>query len=155
MGKDRFRDAEVISGAVLAALGIFIVIEARTWPYAGSFGPGPGFYPVWYGVAMTVLSLVLIGQRLVTARTADREPVDWRALGRGLSAWIAFVVAVALLRPLGFTLSFGLLTLFIVAVVFRRPIAVAAAVAVCTALALQVIFAVLLGVPLPTGWLGF
>jgi putative tricarboxylic transport membrane protein len=155
MGKGPIRDAEAISGGVLAALGIYIVIEARAWPYAGSFGPGPGFFPVWYGVAMTVLSLVLIGQRLVTARAAASEPVDWRGLGRGLSTWLAFVAAIVLLKPLGFMLSFALLTLFIVAVVFRRSIAVAAATAVCAAGALQLTFSVILGVRLPAGLLGF
>ena len=38
-------------------------------------GPGPGFFPSWYGVAMVVLSLALIVSRLRSAHgqaTADR-----------------------------------------------------------------------------------
>jgi putative tricarboxylic transport membrane protein len=154
MRKDLVRDGEVLSGALLAALGAFIVIEARQWGYYASTGPGPGFLPTIYGLAMIALSLLLIANK-VRSRPHEHRAVDWPATRRALFTWTAFVVAAALLKPLGFVLSFALLTFAIVAFVFRRPLHKAAATAVLTAAAFYLTFPVALGVALPTGWLGF
>ncbi|HYI89614.1 MAG TPA: tripartite tricarboxylate transporter TctB family protein, partial [Beijerinckiaceae bacterium] len=115
MNKTAFRDGDVISGGLLAALGSYIVLEARAWTYSGPEGPGPGFFPIWYGILMIGLSLFMVISKLMTARGDKGDAYDWRAIGRSLSTWLAFALAVALLKPLGFLLSFALLTFFIVA----------------------------------------
>ena len=58
--KSWFLKGDVVSGAVLAALGVYIISEARQWNYVGPEGPGPGFFPLWYGIAMVILSLWLV-----------------------------------------------------------------------------------------------
>jgi putative tricarboxylic transport membrane protein len=149
-----FRDGDVISGGLLAALGLYIVLEARTWPYSGPAGPGPGFFPLWYGVLMVALSLVLVGGRIAKARVEDDRRADWGGIGRALGTWLAFVTAVALLKPLGFVLSLALLTFFIVAVIFRRSVMAAGLTAGAVALGFHLTFPVALGVQLPVGLLG-
>jgi hypothetical protein len=64
-------------------------------------------------------------------------------------------VSVALFKPLGFVVSFALLTYFIVAVMYRRPLATAALTAVASAAGFHLVFDRALGVPLPVGVLGF
>src|SRR5205085_10396822 len=54
------RSGDFWSGLVLAALGSWIVSEARAWVYMGEDGPGAAFFPVWYGGSMIVRSLLLI-----------------------------------------------------------------------------------------------
>jgi len=153
MGKAWARDGDVISGAVLSALGLFIFLQAHQWDYSGPDGPGPGFFPTWYGLGLIVLSLVLTAQTI--RKGFDQPAIDWRAAGRGLATWAAFTAAAALLKPLGFVLSFALLSFFIVAVIFRRPLATAAMTAVGLAAAFYLVFAVALDVALPVGRLGF
>jgi putative tricarboxylic transport membrane protein len=153
MRKAAFRDGDVISGGLLAALGLYILLEARNWTYSGPGGPGPGFFPIWYGVLMIALSLALIASRLLTAREEAGAP-DWSAIARALSTWLAFAAAVALLKPLGFLVSFALLTFFLVAFVFRRSPLTAAVTALAVALGFQITFPWALGVPLPVGLLG-
>jgi putative tricarboxylic transport membrane protein len=154
MGKDILRNGEVISGAVLAALGVYIFLQSRAWDYTTPDGPGPGFFPTWYGVAMVVLSLWLV---VTSARkgTDARGQIDWPAVSRALGTWAAFAVSVALMGVLGFVVSFALLTLFIVMFVFRRSWLTAAITAVACALVFHIIFPVIMNVPLPTGLLGF
>ena len=48
------------SGLVLAALGGYIARGRGSWVYLGEDGPGPGFFPIWYGGAMLALSLLLV-----------------------------------------------------------------------------------------------
>jgi len=94
----------------LAALGIYILVQASAWDYFSLDGPGPGFFPFWYGAAMTTLALVLIvskvrksnaGQEPQTRNTAgnttgtpqDKPPLlDWTTTGRALGTWAAFAL---------------------------------------------------------------
>lgn len=153
MVKDLVRNGEAISGAVLAALGAYIFLQSRAWDYYTADGPGPGFFPTWYGVAMVVLSLALIVSAV--RKGGDGRAIDWHATGRALGTWAAFAVAVALMGTLGFVVSFALLTFCIVTFVFRRSLLTAGITAVVAALAFHVVFPVILEVQLPTGLLGF
>ena len=146
---------EVISGVVLAALGGYIVSEAARWEYLGPDGPGPGFFPVWYGVVMIVLSAALVAQNVLAKATAGGKPVNWREIRRVFIAWAGFVASVLLLKVLGFILSFGIFVLFIVAGLYRRPWRVAVSVAVGCAAGFYLVFPLALNVRLPTGILGF
>ena len=138
----RHRSPDFWSGLALAALGGYIVNEARGWDYVGPDGPGPGFFPMWYGIAIIALSAVLVC-------SGKGQSVDWRATRRGLGAWAAFACSVAVLKAVGFAVSFAALTFFIVAVMYRRKPALAALVAAAVVGGFYLVFPLALGVPLP------
>jgi putative tricarboxylic transport membrane protein len=147
---------DVVSGAVLAGLGAFIIVESRKWEYSGIDGPGPGFFPLWYGIAMVALSLLLMGASFLRSSSGEkRKPVDWSAVGNAALTWFAFTVCVGLLKTLGFLLSFALLTFFIVAVMYRRPLKTATYTAAGCVLGFYLVFPLGLKVSLPVGVLGF
>ena len=148
------KSGDLWSGVALAALGLYIVFQARQWEYLGPEGPGPGFFPLWYGVAMLGLSALLIVLHLRRG-SARGNAVDWTRLGRAFSTWFALAASVALFKPLGFVISFALLTYFIVAVMYRRPLKTAALTAIASAAGFYLVFDLALGVPLPVGFLGF
>jgi putative tricarboxylic transport membrane protein len=149
------RNSEVVSGALLAALGIYIILQSRQWEYLGPDGPGPGFFPMWYGIALVALSLVLIGMHLPRAPRAPAAPVERSETGRALAAWVGLVVCVGLLKPLGFLIAFALFTLFLVRFLYGQTLGKALAVAVGGAAGFYLVFDVALNVSLPTGVLGF
>ena len=144
-----------MSGAVLAGLGIYIILEARGWEYLGPDGPGPGFFPLWYGIALVGLSLLLIATSFAGGARQAGKPVNWREVGRALTAWAALAACAGLLKVLGFVLAFGLFSFFLVTVMYRRSMATAAAVSVGLSLAFYLLFPVALNVALPIGKLGF
>lgn len=151
-----FNRGDVVSGSVLAALGVFIIIESRHWEYLGADGPGPGFFPLWYGIAMVALSLLLVGGSVLRPATGESaKGINWKEVGHALATWGVFAGCIALLKVLGFLLSFGLFTLFVVAVMYRRPLPTALAVAVGSALGFYLLFPLALNVALPVGILGF
>lgn len=169
MAEIRFNNGDAISAAVLAGLGGYIAMEARRWDYMTPDGPGPGFFPMWYGIALIVLSLVVIGGRIFRiAREGHGEGIAGapgsagtggaaqkrREIYHALAVWAAFTVSIALLKVLGFMIAFGLLTLFIVAIIYRRPWKVALAVAVGTSLGFYLVFPLALSVALPVGVFG-
>lgn len=156
----QFTNADAISGGVLAGLGGYILLEARQWSYMEGDGPGPAFFPTWYGIGLVVLSLFVIGARITQlwgarqgAVAAAPQPSTRDASGvvHALAVWAAFAVSIALLKVAGFLLAFGLLTFFIVAVIYRRSWKIALAVAAGSAVGFYLVFAIALGVPLPVG----
>ena len=144
----------MISGAVLAALGTYIVIQSAIWPYYEENGPGPGFFPIWYGILMVGLSLWLI----ITAAQKPREEETSAitvGVGRALLVWAGFTVSLVLMAFLGFCISFTLFTVFIVSYVLGRSILSGFVTGAATAAGFYVLFWVLLGVQLPAGYVGF
>ena len=139
----RSRSPDFWSGLALAALGGYIVYTAHGWDYLGQDGPGPGFFPLWYGIAMLVLSLLLVFS------SKAGEAIEWRRIGRAFIAWAAFAAAVVVIKLAGFLVAFAALTFFVVAVMYRRPLVTAALVAVGVTAGFYVVFPLALGVALP------
>ena len=136
--------ADFWSGLALAGLGAYIIFQASRWEYIGNDGPGPGFFPVWYGIAMLALSLLLVASSF-----KGEEKIDWTGASRAFATWGALVVAVAALKYAGFLVCFAALTFFVAFVMYRRPAGIAAGAAVAAAAAFYVIFPLALGVKLP------
>lgn len=151
------RDSDVIAGSVLAALGVFIMGEANKWEYVGFDGPGPGFFPLWYGLAITLLSLWLVIGRVATLRRPQQTDtaVDWSGVRRALGTWAVFAVSVALMPWLGFVLSFAAMSFVMIRVQFGQSTRTALLAAAGLAAGFHLVFPVLLDVPLPVGRLGF
>ena len=146
MKPKRFGGADFWSGLALAALAGYIIVQASGWDYMGPDGPGAGFFPLWYGVAMAALSAALVVSSVLRG---EGERVDWRGAGRAFALWLALAVSVAAFKLVGFVVGFAALSFFVVAVMYRRRLPVAAAVAVALAAGFYVLFPVLLGVNLP------
>jgi putative tricarboxylic transport membrane protein len=154
MTKTLYKSGDVVSGAVLTGLGVYVILEARGWEYSGPDGPGPGFFPMWYGVAIVALSLILvIGAFSRRAHEAGGK-TNWREIGRALVVWSALALSIALLKVLGFLVSFALLTLFVVSFMYGRPILHGVAAGVASSLVFYLIFPFALNVALPVGVLG-
>lgn len=156
MTKSIFKDGDVIAGSLTAALGTYITVTASRWDVMGPEGPGPGFFPVGYGAALIILSLILIFQRFTAARhTEENKPMDWAGFRRAALTWVAFTASTALMPTLGFYISFGLLTLFLGLLVFRKPLKSALTAGILSAVGFYVVFDFALDVALPAGFLGF
>lgn len=155
MHEKNYSAGDLWSGLALAALGAYITATAWQWEYLGADGPGPGFFPLWYGIAMLALSAAMVAANVARRREPGAATVAWGEVARALGVWVALVACVALFKLLGFVISFGLLCSFIVAVMHRRPLALAAAVALAGSAGFYALFPFALGVALPVGVFGF
>ena len=171
---------DIVSGIVLAGLGIFVTLHARTLTYRDEFGPGPGLLPYWLGLIMTALALLQVvfaawrgfGNGEIRGQTppADESHRDSAELPqrRGsdpifprpripqvILASASLIATVAAMEVLGFILTFGLLSFFLVYVVERRSLPGAIVVAVAMVLSFLLVFRVFLPVQLPLSSWGF
>lgn len=150
------RDGDVLAGVILAGFGAFVVISAKDWQYFGPGGPGPGFFPLWYGSLIVLLSCVMMFNRLreLAKRSREALPEHLGGIRRSLSVWFAFALTAILFQPLGFLISYSLFAFFLIYLIFGRPLATALVSSVLASALLYLIFAVALQLPLPTGLLG-
>jgi putative tricarboxylic transport membrane protein len=155
MATSLLKNGDLVSGAALAGLGVFVVFEARKWEYLTPDGPGPGFFPMWYGLALVVLALVVAARAVMKRSHEGNGAINWSRIARALLSWAALTACIVSLKLLGFVVSFALLTFFVVRFMYGRSVAFAAASAVGAAAAFYLVFPVALNVALPVGFLGF
>lgn len=145
------KDRDAVSGLALAGLGTFILFHALEWTYLGPDGPGPGFFPIWYGIAMIALSLGLVAKSVVNPDPDASSPLDWPGIGRAFAAWLAIAVTIALLPILGFPAALALLTIALVRGVMGQSLIAAAVTGIALGAGFWLVFVTLLGINLPSG----
>ena len=147
-----FRDGDLMSGAALAVLAAYIIQASSQWTLFGPEGPGPGFFPLGYGVLMLGCSLALIVMALMRkAASAPEEAAEPADTTAAMITWGALAASIPLMWLLGFVVGFGLVVFFIVRFVFDRGLVGSLVTAAAVVLTLHLVFAVLLGSPLPVG----
>src|SRR5258706_6841380 len=151
--KPFLRSGDFWSGLALAALGTYIVVQARGWVYMNDDGPGAGFFPLWYGGLMVVLSLLLVVGAVV--KPSPQTEVRWKDVSRALTCWVAFTASVALMPLVGFVVSFALLTWFVVKVMCWERHRTALVVEIAGAAGFSGLFEMALGLALPHAVLFF
>ena len=153
MTTTRWKDPNFVAGLVLACLSIYILYTASHWTLFNTEGPGPGFFPVSYGLLMFGLSIALIYQRITASEATPAETHAADRAGRmaALMSWVGIIASIPLMWLLGFVVGFGLFVVFIVRVVFGRSWRTSVITAVAIVAALHLIFPILLGAPLPVG----
>jgi hypothetical protein len=144
---------DLVSGLVLAVLGILVARQAATLTYRDEFGPGPGLLPFWLGWIMFALALCQVAVTLW--RNPETSPASSSGKSRVLLAALSFAAMVGAIDVIGFFAGFGALTFFLVYAVERRSLTRSIAVAVAMTLAFVLLFRVLLPVPLPLNDWGF
>ncbi len=150
------RRADQVGGLALLVFAVAYSGAALRWyPYRGDTGPGPGFLPVWLGVAMAVLAVLLFAG----ATRSTRPGVPWLPRGKGLARLLVVFGATALLTALMNVVGMILGTALFLAGILRflegypwgHTLGIAAGIAVVNYL----IFTYWLQVPFPVGVLGF
>jgi putative tricarboxylic transport membrane protein len=151
--------SETAAALALCATGVMVVWLSRDLPYWIDIAPGPGFFPRWLGVLLTIGAAFecFFSLRSSPAGAIPTPAVeDESALSRRSAILGAISVASALLvAPLGFVVATGI---FVAAASWTldpaRRVTNAAASIVIPA-SVWLLFSVWLGVPLPRGPWGF
>lgn len=148
--------SEVACSAIFIALGLFVINESIAWEYMTRDGPGPGFFPLWIGLAIVVLSaLYLVSHAYDIVRRQPVHRTNWAGTSSVVAGWAAFMIVVALIKPLGFIAALVLMVLIFVRVIYRRSFTAAIAVALGCAFSFWLVFVKLLNLRLPAGPWGF
>ena len=121
----RISNATITAAAAVlfAAVGVYCIVVGLNHEYYDLMGPGPGFFPIWIGALLTVLSVAVLVQglrptsALPEASAAAAAAVDEPFFASPAAAWrisglLAALFAVWwLLDVLGFRLTIFLFAL--------------------------------------------
>ncbi|MGH6926130.1 MAG: tripartite tricarboxylate transporter TctB family protein [Propylenella sp.] len=135
---------------LFGAVGILWVVIAAGKPLWQGFAPDSGFLPLIYGLLLTVLSVAVIVE-LVLSRGGheERQPI-----GKPFLLLLVLAATVVGITIAGFAASIFLMLIFLFVGLERLPWRSSLAVAFGTTGILILIFKVWLNVPLPLGPLG-
>jgi putative tricarboxylic transport membrane protein len=147
-------DRDVLPGLVLAGLGGYVAWRALGWDLLTEDGPGPGFFPLGYGLLMVGLSALLVLRALLRPQSSGAGEEGGGHL-RALGTWAAFAGAAFLMQWIGFVAGFAILSAFVVVFVFGKSPARGVTVGVASAGGFWLVFERLMGVGLPAGPWGF
>lgn len=151
------RRADIVGGLIFLALGIGIISQSLPLGYWGHMGPGPGFVPLWSGVAVALAGLLLSIQSF---RSRDAGE-DGESSGKvsGIPAIVLVVAVLTILAAfamdiLGFVLSMFLLLAVLIGLSRRHRLSVTLGVAAAVTAVFFLVFEWGLQVPLPKGVFG-
>lgn len=139
-----------VAGAVLLALGLSIVWEARALPFGSLGAPGAGMYPVSLAFILAAIGLLLA----LKGGGPTLAAPGWKEARPALSIFGALAFAALALESLGYRLTVAAVLLFLIGAVERKGWLAAALVAFGFALGSHALFADFLRVPLPRGPFG-
>ena len=154
--------ANQITGIILLIFSGYVIMTSMQMPLRAitgrtSFAPSTGFLPMWLGVFMAILSILLIVNATLQQSDSTRETVFPR--GRALVAVLLFLAGlaayIALLEVIGYLSATALLTAFLLRFVMQTSWRTTLLVAAGASIVLFVIFQVLLHVDLPKNMYGF
>ena len=136
------------AGAAIVALGLYVALAAREYPFGSIAEPGPGFLPFALGLILAGCGLVIAIGALFVAPVRE---LSFRDFPHALVILGALAVAALTIERLGFRTMVLLVLLFFLLVVERRPALIAAALALGTAFGSFYLINDILRVPLPVG----
>jgi putative tricarboxylic transport membrane protein len=161
----------VAVGVLILLLGIGTLVASLDLGYWTSLGPGPGFFPFWLGVVLTVLSAVWVAQEVRSGRSdvASPETVGGESPGpldeqdappeyslpMVLAIVVSLCVLAATLENVGFQVSMLLFLLFHLVVLGRRGWLLSIVIAAAGSFGIFVVFTQVLGVALPASTIPF
>lgn len=148
---------DAVAALVLLALSLGYTLEARRLPAVKyAVGPGPAFLPVLLGVALALLSLILLGVAL-RKRAGERPDfwAGWPGTLRILVILLALLGYAFLFERLGYVVSTTLFLAFLLAVVEPQPWWVVASIPLVSSFLSYLLFVRGLKIPFPKGPLGF
>lgn len=151
MNLPRLRNDQ-LSGLMLAAIGVFVGLENRTYPLGSLQDPGPGYVPLLVAIALGVIGLLIALQGLRSKPVAEMQ---WPEAKRALVIMAACAGATLALEPLGYRLTVLALLIFFIGVVERKRPLMALTVAASFSFLSFYLVGDVLRVPLPRGPWGF
>lgn len=151
------KKADLITGILLLILSGYVINEALGMTPSRTFGPGSGFLPLWLGVILAVLSLILVvGAALRPKDAQDRSPFPGK---EGIIAVVKCLGGLALFTILmetaGFITNTFLFVAYLMKVVEHERWTMTVLIAFLMTAGLYIVFHVLLGITLPRNVFGF
>ncbi len=147
------RLADFIGAIVVFLLGLGILLHSLQLPYMSEFGPGPGFLPLWLGIALLCSSIAIIF-KILRKRGLSKRFFEARTR-EGAKVLIIIIVSFLFFPLLGFSIALALFAGVTMRATGRHSWSVCGLTALGIAIGIHFVFGQWLHIPLPTGIVGW
>jgi putative tricarboxylic transport membrane protein len=147
------RRCNQVASVLFFLVATSVLIASRDLVYRVEFSPGAGFFPVWLGIALLVLSLfLLLKNTILKGDMNEANPLpDRQALRRVAIILGAFIVSGLLFERLGFLITMFALVVFLLIYLEEYRWYSGVLISAVMVSAVYGIFKIWLNVPLPLG----
>jgi hypothetical protein len=137
---------------IFAAFALVAFQQAGKLSFGNMSAPGAGFFPTILAALLALISIIglVVNLRGKEAIGSDEPPALW---GKILLTITGLATFAAIFEFAGYLLTTFLFILFLLGAVERKSWLQAGTVALCAALVSYMVFGLLLGAPLPAGFL--
>lgn len=144
-----------ISSIIWIALGAFVIYGTADLPYTDEFGFGPRFFPLWLGILLIFLGIILGVQSLLIKEKEYIDIVSKKNLARMFLIVVGFFGYSFFVERAGFFFSASLLFFFLLFAVEKKGWKFSILAAVFSYIGLWLIFDLIIDVGLPLGIMEF
>jgi putative tricarboxylic transport membrane protein len=145
--------ADLVGGLVVLLLGIAIVFFSSQLPYKSEYGPGPGFLPLWLGIALIGCAIFVI-LNILKKRRAVETFIKPRTKQSAMM-FTLILISFLLLPLLGFAAGFAFFCGLAMRVMGKHSWIGCGLTAVGIAIGIHFAFGQWLHIPLPAGIVGW
>jgi putative tricarboxylic transport membrane protein len=151
------KKADQWSGLVLLIIAGLICWRAASLPYGRLRNPGPGFYPLWLGILLGVMSIGLFvkitrqKERARILRDILEEEIRW---GKILLVIVALILYGVLMDYVGFLILTFLLMAFLLRTIEPQPWKAVIGWALFGSIGSYLVFEIWMKLRLPKGFFG-
>jgi putative tricarboxylic transport membrane protein len=151
------KKTENLAASIFILLGLFVIKGATSLIYMTDIGPGPGFFPLWLGVLITSLGLILILQNVFSKKKSDPNINEsdgplWPGVGGAIRVGIVIFALLAvtfLITRIGFVVSMFILISTLLYTLGKQKVSTTLIVAFSGSFGVYFIFTKFLYVELP------
>jgi putative tricarboxylic transport membrane protein len=149
--------ADRISGLFWLVFGVIVSIESHRMRLGTLHRPGPGFLFFWVGIALAIMSLVILIRAWLTPKVAGAGGFSFgkKNIAKIILVLISLFLYALLMEKLGFIVVTLLLFIFLLGIVEKKKWGFTIFTSLAVTAAAYLLFDTALHSQLPKGLLGF
>ena len=144
---------------ICLGISLWLILESSKYNYIVKYTPGPGFFPFWLGLILSVFSIALLIETFIEKGGKNlnkpRRLPEWKSLYRVGEITLLTTMFSLLMTSLGFVLSAFLFVSGLLFFMESVPVARSVITGLIMSACVYLIFEYWMEIGLPAGFWGF
>jgi putative tricarboxylic transport membrane protein len=155
-GRTWIRVLRLVLALLLMSMGLYLVTQSGKIGYSDLSGPGPGFFPFWVGLLLSIAAFLwLIAEFRANKDSQVEQDLDPKGIYRVGRLLLAVMLLTFCFVPIGYNISVLFFMLFLTSTMGKGKVVTNIIVSLVSSFGIYLVFEKLLDVPLPDSFIPF
>ncbi len=155
-GRSWIRVLRLVLALLLMSIGLYLVSQSGKIGYSDLSGPGPGFFPFWVGLLLSIAAFFwLIAEFRANKDSQVVQDLDPKGIYRVARLLLAVMFLTFCFVPVGYNISVLFFMLFLTSTMGKGKVVTNVIVSLVASFGIYLVFEKLLDVPLPDSIIPF